>query len=87
MGLKPRTFTVRDLVETIQNLSESNQGEADTFLEQYVSYMESNNSQGWDRDKCREVCLSNIGYCAGYIDVAAMQKVGRMFGARHPVFG
>lgn len=35
----------------------------------------------------KAVILANLGYMAGYCDVATRQKVYDLFGAEHPIFG
>jgi hypothetical protein len=35
----------------------------------------------------RAVCLTNIGYCAGYLSMEAINKVNALTGATHIAFG
>jgi len=77
---------VREIVNSISVLLD-NEEDAGRFLEEYVDYMVANNSSGWDRERSREVCLQNIGYCAGYLDMEAVFAVNRLIGATHVAFG
>ena len=78
---------VGEIVDSISKLIDGRDEDAGRFLEQYVDYMESKNSEGWDRARSREVCLQNIGYCAGYLNMEAIGKVNRLMGATHIAFG
>jgi predicted NAD/FAD-dependent oxidoreductase len=42
---------------------------------------------GKDAAEAEYIIKSNLGYMAGYCDHKAAQKVQRLFGAVHPVFG
>lgn len=42
---------------------------------------------GKDGEEAEHVIKSNLGYMAGYCDHEAAQKVQRLFGAVHPIFG
>jgi len=77
---------VRQIVDSIAALIEHEE-DAERFLNQYVDYMAENNSAGWNRDQSREVCLKNIGYCAGYLNMEAIATVNRLMGATHIAFG
>ena len=78
---------VGEIVDSIAKLIDGRDEDATRFLEQYVDDMEDGNTEGWDRDKCREVCLQNIGYCAGYINMEAISRVNQLMGATHIAFG
>lgn len=42
---------------------------------------------GQSAEKARSVIMTNIGYMAGYYDQKTSEKIYRLFGAAHPVFG
>lgn len=42
---------------------------------------------GQTPEHARTVILANLGYIAGYYDHSTAQKVHRLFGAVHPIFG
>lgn len=42
---------------------------------------------GIKKTKAMEIILSNLGYMAGYYDRSVSEKVWKLFGAEHPVFG
>lgn len=42
---------------------------------------------GYDEEKTRKIILTNLGYIAGYYDHDTAQKIDRLFGAEHPIFG
>jgi hypothetical protein len=39
------------------------------------------------REEAERVEMANIGYYAGYYDSETMERVNRLFGTTHPVFG
>lgn len=77
---------VGEIVDSISLLIDGRDEDAERFLDQYVDHMEASNTAGWNRQRSREVCLGNIGYCAGYISMEAIQKVDKLLGAKHIVF-
>jgi hypothetical protein len=76
--------TVGDVITSIKTLLD-NPDDADRFEQEYIEKIYKQNTEGWTRERCREVFLHNVGYCAGYISVSAMSAVEELFGARHPM--
>ena len=58
--------------------------EADAYFEECVAHCMT---FGKSREDSERIERSNIGYFAGYYDFETRQKVERLFGAPHPVFG
>lgn len=91
---------IEPMIEQLQAYSFGNVGEivasislllnheedAERFLTEYVQYMLENNKEGFNRERSREVCLQNIGYCAGHIDMNSIEAVYRLMGATHIAF-
>lgn len=42
---------------------------------------------GRTREESEEIERSNLGYYAGYYDAETRERVERLFGAVHPIFG
>lgn len=59
--------------------------EADAWLNSEIKRYQS--EHGKDGEEAEYVIKSNLGYMAGYCNHEAAQKVQRLFGAVHPVFG
>ena len=59
--------------------------EASAYLEEEI--LCTMNMSGRTHDEAKEMVLSNLGYMAGYYDHETAQKINRLFGAVHPVFG
>lgn len=62
----------------------ADQEEADWYFELCVEHCMS---FGNDRQKAEEIERGNIGYYAGYFDSETQQRVQKLFGAIHPIFG
>ncbi len=61
------------------------QAEADTCFEGLVQTALANGAGS--RELAEALVRSNLGYYAGYYGEATRERVERLFGARHPVFG
>ncbi len=60
--------------------------QADAWLEQEIRrYADEHAIKDPAEAKC--IILTNIGYMAGYYDQAHSERVYRLFGAAHPIFG
>lgn len=59
--------------------------EARAILEDYVA--EILKARRTTRRIARKIAKRNIGYFAGYTDAETAERVWRLFGTRHPVFG
>lgn len=58
--------------------------EARAYFEAYVAYLKRHcPTEG----RAREVARVNIGYWTGYQDAATAERVQRLFGFGHPIFG
>jgi len=60
------------------------QKEADAYFEKCVQH---NMGFGNTREEAEKVERCNLGYFAGYYDVETRERVERLFGAVHPIFG
>lgn len=58
--------------------------EADAYFEECVQH---NMSFGNTRKEAEKVEHINLGYFAGYYDTKTRERVERLFGAVHPIFG
>lgn len=61
------------------------QAEADAYFEACVQHCLSFGEH--DRQRCEEIERQNLGYYAGYCDHETRERVERLFGCSHPVFG
>jgi hypothetical protein len=59
--------------------------EAEKYFEAYVAWL----MKRWNiaREEAEANARSNLGYFAGYYDRETMERVARLFGAEHPIFG
>lgn len=60
------------------------QAAAEAYFEKCVRH---NMSHGNSREKAEATERSNLGYYAGYYDNETRERVERLFGCAHPVFG
>lgn len=63
----------------------SNQKDADEYLEALIEYYMRDGTKS--KNECRELALNNLGYFAGYYDQETANRVKKLFGALHPIFG
>jgi len=77
---------VRELVNSISTLL-AHEKDAERFIGEYTEFMLARRGEEWGPDKCRQVCLQNVGYCAGYIGMDAIRAVNRLLGATHIAYG
>lgn len=59
--------------------------DAQKYLAELIAY--NVRKSGRSEDEARKMELSNLGYFAGYYDGETMERVNRLFGTSHPVFG
>ena len=59
--------------------------EARKWLNSEIVY--AMNMYGQTHEKAKSVILTNLDYMAGYCNHETAQKVQRLFGAIHPIFG
>jgi len=59
--------------------------EADSFLQSEITRYKK--EYGKNPDEAKRIILSNLGYMAGYYGNEEAEKVHRLFGAVHPIFG
>lgn len=60
------------------------QAEADSCFEQLV---EHTMSFGKSREEAESIERQNLGYYAGYYDHETRERVERLYGCKHPIFG
>src|SRR5688500_17750319 len=59
--------------------------EAQEYFAAYVGWLAG--KWGKSREEAAETARANLGYFAGYYDAATQERVARLFGALHPIFG
>lgn len=59
--------------------------EAQEYLEKLI--IRCVNMWGKTREEAEQIERSNLGYYSGYYSYETMEKVARLFGAVHPIFG
>lgn len=82
MQFPNRVMTYGELLAPAMQIID--QKEADEYFEALVEYQMRYTPE---KDKAEAMTRSNLGYFAGYYDTEIMQRVQRLFGAKHPIFG
>jgi len=78
----PKEITIGDKYGPAMKIE--NQAEADEYLEACIVH---NMLFGTSREEAKAIELQNLGYYAGYYGPETRQRVHRLFGAVHPIFG
>lgn len=61
--------------------------QGDAFIEKEAKLIMRRNKSCKDIEKTKSILRSNLGYYAGYYGAKEANKVHKIFGAVHPIFG
>ena len=78
-----KNATIGELYHPAMDLQTSQ--DAADYLEELIEWAVAEHGQ--TREEAREIQPTNLGYFAGYYDRETMERVFRIFGAEHPIFG
>lgn len=76
-------LTIGELYRPAMEITE--QAEADLYLARLIEHRARVSALSYA--EAEQIERSNLGYFAGYFDLDTMQRVERLFGGIHPVFG
>ncbi len=82
LGTAPLTFG--DTLHPAMTITD--QADADAYLDAYTTYI-LRHDPTLNLEGALDIARQNIGYFAGYYEIATRRRVNRLFKTTHPVFG
>ena len=79
----PDSITIGDKYDPAMKVK--NKKEAKEYLEILIEH--NMRVSGRNRKEAKQIELRNLGYYSGYYDQKTMNRVKKVFGAQHPIFG
>jgi hypothetical protein len=78
-------LSMREIINAVIDAEINTKEKAAALISQEAAELAAH--YGKPVEEMRAILLSNIGYCTGYLDHAAADRVLELFETEHPIFG